>query len=529
MYCDKLFKQAIVSSNKPIVQTTKGKVAGIEKNGSYIFRGVKYAKARRFHMPEIIEKWNGVKAAVSYGYVCPEMITPVPTDALFNPHYYMPQDEDCQYLNIWTKHIEKDAKRPVMVWMHGGGWTSGSSVEQVAYDGEELSKYGDVVVVSFNHRHNCLGGLDLSDYGDNYEMSAYCSLGDIIMLLKWVHDNIYAFGGDPDNVMLFGQSGGVAKILYVMQCPEADGLYSKVAIDSGGIKEQIIPEGWSKKSMARRLAALTVANLGLNKKTIKMIEDVPYWELADAVMKAEGVLRKESGLCQPYRWEPIEDGKYVIGSTLRNGFRRETINIPMLIGNVFGEANSNIIEKNLIADGNKNKWDLELAIKYINEKFGNKSDRIIEEFRKVYPENKVQDVLFMDYEERNGQLEFVKHRVELGAEVWNWLFKKESSINGGSVAWHCSEIPYIFHNTSFIPSAYDPGVSEKLEEIMCTAWITFAKKGNPNDGKIVPTWEKVSADYIPTMIFDKECSVRLNHDEKLRQILQEKENGKWEN
>lgn len=521
MYCDKLTGQVLVASDAPVVETKKGRIAGIKKNGAYIFRGIKYANAKRFHMPEEVESWEGTKAAVTYGYVCPEITTPIASDAQFNPHYYMPQDENCQYLNIWTQTIDSNAKKPVMVWMHGGGWMSGSSVEQVAYDGEELSRFGDVVVVSFNHRHNCLGGLDLSAYGREYEMSVYCGLGDVIMLLKWVKDNIEVFGGDADNITVFGQSGGVAKILYAMQCPEADGLFQKAAIDSGGIKEQVIPEGWTKKQLAQRLAQLTVEHLGLTKETVKEIETVPYWELAEAVTEAEKQLKEESGLVSFYRWEPVEDGRYVIGSTLKDGFRKETKNIPMLIGNVFGEARSNIIPENKIGDGNKNQWGMETIKAYCKERFGEQSDEILTEFMKVYPENNPADVLFTDYEERDGQLGLVKQRVDLGADVWNWLFKKESAINGGSVAWHCSEIPYIFHNTSYIEAAFEPGVSERIEEIMCSAWVSFAKTGNPNDGDKDPEWDKVTQDTTPTMIFDRKCEVRINHDEKLRKLLRE--------
>ena len=272
MFCDKLTEKAIVLSDNPLAKTKNGNIAGIKKSSTYIFRGIKYANAERFHMPSKVGPWENSKPAVSYGYVCPERTTPIGYDAQVCPHYYMPQDENCQYLNIWTQSLDRNEKKPVMVWMHGGGWNSGSSVEQYAYDGEELSKFGNVVVVSFNHRHNVLGSLDLSEYGEEYAKSSYCAMGDIIECLKWIKENISCFGGNPENVMLFGQSGGVAKILYTMQCPECDGLYHKVAIDSGGIKEQIIPEGYTKKQIAQKLARLTVEKLGLSKQTIKKIE-----------------------------------------------------------------------------------------------------------------------------------------------------------------------------------------------------------------------------------------------------------------
>ncbi|MCD8014724.1 MAG: carboxylesterase family protein [Lachnospiraceae bacterium] len=546
MFCDRLKEGVLVSSEAPIADTPKGKIAGLKKGDTYIFRGIKYANTRRFHMPEPIDSWEGVKSAVTYGYVCPELTTPIPDDAQVDPHYYMPQDEDCQYLNIWTQSLEPEAKKPVMVWMHGGGWFGGSSVEQYAYDGEELSKFGDVVV-SFNHRLNCLSGLDLSEYGEEYRQSSCCGFADILLLLRWVKENIGAFGGDAQNVMVFGQSGGVSKILCAMQCPEADGLFQKAAIDSGGIKEQEIPCGWTKRRLAQRLTALVVEELRLNQETIHEIEKVPYWDLAAAALNAQDRLNRETGLTGSYRWEPVEDGSFLIGNTLHDGFRPETKQIPMMIGNVFGEGRSNLFERNQFAEQNenpdlqsnpnrisesdartgqkrvylhKNQWSEAQTLRHCRERWGERADEILQEFRRVYPENNPADVLFMDAWERNGQLGLVEKRITIGADVWNWLFKKESAIGGGTVAWHCSELPYVFHNTSYIEAAFEPGVSEQLEEIICSAWVNMARHGDPNGGN-VPQWDKVSTEDTPTMIFDRNCGQRVNHDQRLRELLRD--------
>lgn len=519
MFCDKLTKQVEVSSFAPIVQIAGGKIGGIKKGGIYIFRGIPYVEAKRFHLPKRVSPWNGVKPAVNYGYVCPEFITPVAADQQMNPHYYMPQDENCQYLNIWTPSLDNRAGKPVMIWMHGGAWTTGSGVEQYAYDGEELACFGDVVVVSFNHRLNCLGGLDLSSFGEEYRFSGYCALSDILYLLQWVKENISAFGGDADNVMIFGQSGGVAKILFTMQCPFADGLYHKAAIDSGGIKEQIVPDGWTGKQLAVRMGELTAQMLGLTKNTIRQIEKVAYWDLAAAAMDAEKILQKESGLEAPYRWEPVPDGQLVIGSTLKEGFRKETVNIPMMIGNVFGETRSNLVCNGYTKERGKNSLNEEEVQAYAKNEFGEYAQELLAEFRKVYPENALADVLYMDHAERDGQLELVKKRVNMGADTWNWLFKRESPLNGGTVAWHCSEIPFIFHNASYIEAAFEPGVSKELEDTMAGAWVAFARTGDPSMCGKTSDWRKVTKEHIETMVFDKESKNRTDHDIRLRQLL----------
>lgn len=208
MYIRKLTRQVILDYGKAEVCTKSGMLRGVISDGTYIFRGVRYAQAQRFHMPAPPTPWEGVKEAITYGNTCPEVFTCVPHDQYTVPHYFTVQSEDCQFLNIWTQNIEKGVKRPVMVWFHGGGMMTGSGVEHYAYDGEELSKFGDVVVVTLNHRLNVLGFLDLSAYGEEYRYSGNAGMADLVAALAWIKENIEAFGGDPDKVMIFGQSGG---------------------------------------------------------------------------------------------------------------------------------------------------------------------------------------------------------------------------------------------------------------------------------------------------------------------------------
>ena len=150
------------------------------------------------------------------------------------PHRYWIANEHCHYLNVFTQNLTPAAKKPVMVWFHGGGFTNGSSMESYAYDGRSLSEFGDVVVVSVNHRLNILGTLDLSAYGPQYANSRYTGTADLVASLEWVRDNIAAFGGDPGNVMIFGQSGGGGKVVSMMHTPAAQGLFHRVSAQSGG-------------------------------------------------------------------------------------------------------------------------------------------------------------------------------------------------------------------------------------------------------------------------------------------------------
>ena len=224
----------------PVLDTTSGQLKGYFYDGAYIFKGIPYAHADRFQMPAE-SKWEGVKEATSYGFVCPLMSQETPNGELLVPHRYWPMDEHCQNLNIWTDTLDENAKKPVVIWLHGGGYFAGSSIEQEAYDGSNMCKQGGVVVVSVNHRLNILGYLDLSPFGEKYRNSGNAGHADMVAALKWVHENISLFGGNPDNVTVFGQSGGGMKVADLMQIAEADGLFHKGLIMSGVGSATMLP------------------------------------------------------------------------------------------------------------------------------------------------------------------------------------------------------------------------------------------------------------------------------------------------
>ena len=223
---------------------------------------------------------------MAYGYITYPASPDSPNGDLTVTHRFWPKSEDCLNLNIWSQSIDPAAKKPVMVWMHGGGFASGSAIEMIAYDGANLSEYGDVVVVSINHRLNILGFLDLSDYGEKYQNSGNCGMADLVAALQWIHDNIAAFGGDPDNVTIFGQSGGGGKVSTLMQIPAADGLFHKVIVESGlrSAADRLVDKSFSQNILS-----------GLFRKTgtedIEVLANMPVETLLGYVdeLKKEGV------------------------------------------------------------------------------------------------------------------------------------------------------------------------------------------------------------------------------------------------
>ncbi len=494
-------KKFVCSTTEPIVRTKAGKLRGFILDGTYTFHGIKYAEAKRFQMPTEVESWDGIRDALSYGYVCPMLSQNVPTGEIMVPHRYWPMDENCQYLNVWTQSLCPNAKKPVMVWLHGGGFAAGSSIEQVAYDGENMSKDGDVVVVSINHRLNILGYMDLSPFGRKYANSANAGNADMVAALKWVQDNIANFGGNPNNVTIFGQSGGGMKVWCLMQTPSADGLFQKGIIQSGLI------DGFldAPKGDGTKIVNTMLKELGFAESDVERLETVPYHLLADAYKKVCPTLAKEGFYVGG---NPIPNEFYV-GDPRDVGFTRYAKTIPVMIGTVMGEF--------AFGPGVPNKYELseDEIIPMIVKKYGNAASQLIDLFMKAYPNKNLTDLLALDSLFRFPTKDFIeKKAAHKEAPTFSYMFAYEFPYDDGKPAWHCSEIPFVFHNTDKVPICNIPGVSDKLEKQVFGAWINFARYSNPNHPGL-PNWSACEPGDEASMIFDRSCEVKHNFDNDL--------------
>ena len=312
----------------PVVQTNYGPVRGYRFREISSFKGIPYGRAVRFHAPQPPQPWAEPLDASSYGCVCPLLSIDKPSGELRVPHRYWVQDEDCLNLNIWTPACDAQ-KRPVLVWLHGGGFFAGSSIEQVAYEGGNMAREGDCVVVSLNHRLNILGYLDLSDFGEEYANSGNAGGDDIILALQWVRDNIAAFGGDPGCVTVFGQSGGGAKVTTLLQTPAADGLYHRAMIMSG------VLEGLLNDSVGSGRDCVQALMQELGVQTAQQLETVPYHQLAQAYRNVSPALKAKGANVG----QSPHPNRFYLGDPLQNGsgFRPETVDVPVLIGTVYSE------------------------------------------------------------------------------------------------------------------------------------------------------------------------------------------------
>ncbi|MDH4125213.1 MAG: carboxylesterase family protein [Gammaproteobacteria bacterium] len=474
----------------PIVEVAGGKLRGFMNNGTFAFLGIQYATAARFEAPQPVPAWDGVKDAQAYGAICPiPEQTAVGTDEFVWPHRYWIQNENCQFLNLWTQQLDAAAKKPIMVFLHGGGFTNGSSIEAFAYDGKNLSEFGDVVVVTLNHRLNVLGSLNLSAYGDEFEKTGNMGMADIEAALRWLHDNAETFGGDPDNVTIFGQSGGSGKVVHLMHMPSAEGLFHRGIAESSGSFAYLTAEE------SARIAALTLQELGLDASQAEVLKTIPYPELLRAATAALQQVNAEV----PERnlnWRPVLDGNYI--ESEYSEFSRE---MPFIVGTNFSERTSTFV----LGDGRKNEWTEDETRANLAARFGAENlDELLAEFKALFPHKKPADAYFFDARYRVTVRESLDLRLsQSSGPVYNYLFAYEAPANGGIMPFHCAELIYVFHNVDMPEIKIATGADAStyaMQDTAAQAWVNFARTGNPSvDGA---EWRPYTKEGHGTMVLD---------------------------
>ena len=500
-YCEK---------DRPIVKTSGGRVRGYYLDGIFHFHGIPYAEAERYERPRPVTPWEGVRDAITYGHVAPTVLKPncagrmsLSTDPLF-AYRYWPESEVCHYVNVWTKDISGSGeKKPVMVWIHGGGFSTGSSVEQNSYEPENLVRQGDVVVVSLNHRLNVLGYLNLSAYGEEFEESGNLGMMDIVEALKWVRENAASFGGDKDNVTLFGQSGGGGKILALMQMPVADSLYHKVIIQSA-IKYPIVPKA---KVVADSLAVAdaVVKGLGLTRETISQIRTVPFDALRAAYVDAMPALRAQG---VDTTFVPIP-GEYYKGEAMDVGFTDKSKYTPCITGSCYSE--------HYLSMRTSQFYDFDMPeeekLKFAREAMGEHADEMIALYKEAYPDKNWLNVCFLDGTMRRAILEHMEAKSKYGAPCYVYLLSYNFHSFSGMPVCHGMELPLVFNSTDRVPAFHEPTL-QALGVKMSAAWAAFAHTGDPNN-RYLPRWTQYTAEHPDTMVLDEYCEVRTNFDRAL--------------
>lgn len=508
--------EVIADSTSIIASVKQGKIAGYQTAGVTVFKGVPYAKAARFMPPTAPDAWTGIRSCRAYGPTCPQEVrTGWQNDEAafaFNWNDGF-QTEDCLRLNIWTKEPGKNKKLPVMVWLHGGGFAAGSGQELPSYDGTNLAKRGDVVVISINHRLNVLGFLDLSAFGEKYSKSGNAGLLDIVEALKWIKENVREFGGNPDNVTIFGQSGGGGKVSTLLSTPQAKGLFHKAIIQSGSQLKCM------EQQYSRRIGTNVVKRLGLDASSIDKIADIPYDKLLAAGQEAIAEEReralKEGWNGFIFGWAPVVDGDVLPQHPSASGSQALNKHVPLIIGTTLNEFCASAYVPAL------RNLSEEAAMKQVRQLYGSIADEYVSAFHAAYPEYKApNDLVDIDLRFRSMAVEQARLRnAQHGAPVYLYLFTWQSpAMNGIWRAVHCMEIPFVFNNTALQAGMTGNGdAARALAGKMSQAWVNFAKTGKPAAEKL-PDWEPYTVTKGATMIFDNTCTLRYNHDAKLLKI-----------
>ncbi len=475
------------------VKTTSGLVKGIEQEGTKAWLGIPYAKVERFMPPLPVDKWDGVRVCDHWG---PQVMQQTNREM---SEEEMSEKNSC-VLNVWT--MDTKAKKPVMLWIHGGGFDSGTS----AWDpGMALAKK-DVVVVSLNHRLNILGFLDLSACSEKYKYSGNVGMLDIVAALEWIRDNIRQFGGDPKNVTIFGESGGGGKVGTLMCMPAAKGLFHKAIILSGTILNV------NTQSMTQELGKAVLKELGIDEANLDKIKEVPYKELYAAGQRAmaASIGTRKPGTPMMWGFGPTPDGETLLQQPFQPGFADISSHVPVLIGTTFNELQRLAYNRPMTQ---------EEARTQLTRTFGDDTDAYIKAFAEAYPTYTPQDLVSIDWLFRPKTIITADAIGESRkAKTYMYMFTWKSPVNKGSV--HGAELKFCFnrlhHSNSDVPA---PTAADfKLADLMSNAWAQFAHTGNPNI-KELPAWKPYTASNGETMIFDHNCYIRNNPDRKLEEII----------
>ena len=508
--------EVLASDTNAIAETESGTVAGYQENGVYIYKGIPYAKAERFMPPQPVAKWEGIRSSRAYGPTCPQGKRAGwyhdESAFAFDWNDGFP-DEDCLRVNIWTPGLKDGKKRPVMVWLHGGGYAAGSGQELPSYDGSNLAKNGDVVVVTLNHRLNALGFLDLSAFGDKYAKSGNAGLLDLVAALQWVNKNIASFGGDAQNVTIFGQSGGGGKVSTLLATPSAKGLFHKAIIQSGSMLRTM------EATYSRRIGTAVVEELGLKPSQLDQLQTIPYEKLLaageTAIKKVKEQAEKEGISSFIFGWAPTVDGDVLPAQPFDPQAPAQSKDIPVMIGTTLHEFTMSTY---VPAYRTITK---EKAVEILKQKYGEKTDDFLIAFEKAYPYYEPKDLLDVDIIFRPGAVEQARLKsAQQGAPVYMYLFTWESPVMNGSLrSTHCMEIPFVFDNvTRHASMTGGSGKAQILAQKMSSAWINFARTGNPNHESL-PQWDPYTAQKGATMCFDNVCEEKYNHDKELMELV----------
>jgi para-nitrobenzyl esterase len=489
------------TTTSPVATTQYGRIRGTIDDDILAFKGIRYGAdtaTTRFQAPRPPQAWDGIADALEFGNSARQASGVTPPLYASWTRVPAPQlSEDCLFLNVWTQALQDGGKRPVMVWLHGGGFSSGSGSSTV-YEGTRLAQRGDVVVVTVNHRLNIFGHLYLAEYGERFADSGNAGILDLVLALEWVRDNIAAFGGDPNNVLIFGESGGGAKVSVLMAMDQAKGLFHRAVVQSGARLSNM------HTATAAEGAAALAQHLGLNENNLDDITTLS----PDRIEAAASAIVDAGGTAT---WSgPVYDGRNFTRQPFEPDAPPQSAEVPLLIGTTRTEMSSllALIEGPHLFD---------LSWESLPEKIATlvpdaDAQAVIAGYRGGDPSLTAPGLYFTAATDHG----FLRRTLALadlkanqhGAPVYAYLFNWNTPMDGGRwLSPHGLDIGFVFDNLAKSESLSGTGdAPQRIADMMSEAWIAFARDGDPNHPGL-PTWTPYTAEHRATMLIDAEPAV----------------------
>jgi para-nitrobenzyl esterase len=490
------------SGTGPVAETTAGKIRGTFQNKVYSFKGVPYgastAGTNRFMPPQKPQPWTGVRDALDIGLRAPQLPSNIVAEWAVLDRTE-PAGEDCLVLNIWTPALD-NKKRPVMFWLHGGGFAGGSD-GFLAYDGTELARKHDVVLIGINHRLNIFGFMYLADLGDSrFANASNAGMLDCVAALEWARDNVANFGGDPNNVTIFGQSGGGRKVCTLLGMPSAKGLFHRAIVESGSQLTGV------PRDAATQAAETVLQRLGLKATQLDELQKVPVRKLL-AAMQGGGGRGRGGGL----NFAPVTDGRTLPADPFVPVASSISADVPLLVGCTETESTWNTQQQY------DPLTDAELSERVAETLRTDEATaaKVIAVYKKNQPKQSNLDIFLIlasDASTRAAAITQAERKAALGkAPVYMYLFAWRSPVRDGRLrSMHTMDIPFVYDNVDVAKVELGTGADRYgLAEKMSNAWVSFARNGNPNH-KGLPNWPAFNANQRATMIFNTPESKVVN-------------------
>jgi para-nitrobenzyl esterase len=507
----------------PSVDTVSGRVRGAIVEGVAAFKCIPYGAttsgANRFMPPRKPAPWAGVRDALECTGHAPQQGLRPPTRPeltdFSGPPDTSPETEDCLTLNVWSLALDA-AKRPVMVWFHGGAFAYGTA-NAARLQGSRLAKRGDVVVVTVNQRLNILGFLDLSAVGGaEFAASGNAGTLDMVAALEWVRDNIDRFGGDPGNVTIFGESGGGGKVCTLLAMPSARGLFHRAIVQSGAAVRL------RERDRAAKLTDAVLRTLGLTGSDLVKLQSLPIAQLLAAVEPAQKAIGPAAQpLFDRYPFGPVVDGTIVPMHPFDASAPACSADIPLLIGDMKDEMASFLARDDKV-------WQRTLTEPELRERVaavaGTHADAVIETYRRLYPELNPAERLIATLTDSNFRIRSLivaEHKAkQAGAPVFMYSFEWETPVQGGRLkAPHALDVPFTFDTIDLTNATDRSDAAHRLAATMSATWAAFARSGVP-DNALIPHWPAYDLATRATMMLDAGCRIEKDPRGETRQLWQ---------